>query len=81
MKLILRQMFTESDNQTFDLYRLISFVTISVGLFLSFWSVMNGQEWKFQDFGIGAGSLLAGVGVAHGLKKESPVDLKCKLDK
>ena len=73
MKLILRQMFTESDNQTYDLYRFISCITIFTGLFLSVLSVVNGQEWKFQDFGFGAGSILAGMGVAHGLKKETPI--------
>ena len=32
-------------------------------------AVIQGQAWDAQSFGIGVGGLLAGVGVAVGLKK------------
>lgn len=69
---ILRQLLTESDNVTHDLYRYLAVVSIAVGLGLSIYSVIKGQPFDMQTFGIGVGSLFAGVGVALGLKKETP---------
>lgn len=68
---IARQLLTESDNVTHDLYRYLAVAAIAVGLGLSIYSVVKGQPFDMQTFGIGVGSLFAGVGVALGLKKES----------
>lgn len=37
----------------------------------SVWSVAVGNEFKPQDWGIGAGALLAGVGGLFGLRKDN----------
>ena len=67
---LLRQLMTDSDNVTHDLYRYLAVISIAVGLSLSISSVVKGQPFDMQTFGIGVGSLFAGVGVAIGLKKE-----------
>lgn len=69
---IIRQLLTESDNVTHDLYRYLAVISIAVGLSLSIYSVVKGQPFDMQTFGIGVGSLFAGVGVAIGLKKDAP---------
>lgn len=69
---LLRQLMTDSDNVTHDLYRYLAVVSIAVGLSLSIYSVVKGQPFDMQTFGIGVGSLFAGVGVAIGLKKDAP---------
>ena len=66
----IRQLMTDSDNVTHDLYRYLAVISIAVGLSLSIYSVVKGQPFDMQTFGIGVGSLFAGVGVAIGLKKE-----------
>ena len=49
---ILRQLLTESDNVTHDLYRYLAVVSIAVGLGLSVYSVLKGQPFDMQTFGI-----------------------------
>lgn len=72
MKAILRQLLTESDNVTHDLYRYLALVAILVGLGLQVHACgWKGQAFDMQTFGIGIGALFAGVGVALGLKKET----------
>jgi len=66
---IVKQLLTESDNETHDLYRWLALLSVAVAIGLSVYSVINGGVWDAQSFGIGVGGLLAGVGVAVGLKK------------
>lgn len=66
---IVKQLLTESDNETHDLYRWLALLSVAVAIGLSVYSVINGGVWSAQDFGIGIGALIAGVGVAIGLKK------------
>lgn len=68
---VLRQLMTESDNHTHDLYRYLAVLSIVVGLGLNIYAVLKGQPFDMQTFGIGTGALFAGVGVALGLKKET----------
>lgn len=69
---IIRQLVTESDNITHDLYRYLALLSILTGLGLAVYSVgWKNQPFDMQTFGIGVGALFAGVGVALGLKKES----------
>lgn len=68
---VVRQLMTESDNRTHDIYRYLAVGSIVVGLGLNVYAVVKGQPFDMQAFGIGTGALFAGVGVALGLKKES----------
>lgn len=68
---IFRQLMTESDNRTHDLYRYLALLSIVVGLGLNVFVVVKGNPFNMQDFGIGVGALFAGVGVALSLKKET----------
>lgn len=73
MKKILRELLTEGDNITHDLYRYLALLSILTGLGLSIYAVVKkDQPFDMQQFGIGVGVLFAGVGVALGLKKETP---------
>jgi hypothetical protein len=68
---VVRQLMTESDNTTHDLYRYLALAAICVGLGLNIFSVVyKAQLFDMQTFGIGTGALFAGVGIALGLKKE-----------
>ena len=71
MREIIRQLFTESDNITHDLYRYLAVASVVSGIGLQVYAVIKGQLFDMQAFGVGTGALLAGVGVALGLKKES----------
>ncbi len=69
---VLRELLTESDNVTHDLYRYLALGSILTGLALQVYAIgWRGQPFDMQTFGIGVGALFAGVGVALGLKKES----------
>lgn len=65
---VLRQLVTESDNVTHDIYRYLALAAILTGLGLAITAVVKGQPFDMQNFGIGIGALFAGVGVALGLK-------------
>ena len=67
----LRQLVTESDNRTHDLVRYLSAISVLAGIGLTIHSVYKGQPFSIQDYGIGIGSLIGGIGAALGLKKES----------
>lgn len=74
LKKFLTHLFTEADNNTFDLTRILAFLSIIIGLSMVVFSVVkNSQPFIFQDFGIGVGALFTGLGVALGFKKESNV--------
>lgn len=74
VKTFLTHLFTEADNHTFDLTKILALLSIIVGLSMVVFSVVkNGQPFIFQDFGIGVGALFTGLGVALGFKKESNV--------
>ena len=69
---IMKNMFTESDNVTYDLYKYLSLCSICTGLALEvFCIVQRSQPFDMQTFGIGVGGLFAGVGLALKLKPET----------
>lgn len=69
---ILKDIFTEVDNTTFDLAKILSFLGISISLVLAIVSFcVYKTPFSMQDFGVGFGALLTGVGVILKLKKES----------
>lgn len=76
MKKLLLQLFTESDNATFDIARVLAAVAVISGIGLQIYAVgWKGQAFDMQVFGVGTGSLFAGVGVALGMKKDSKVEI------
>lgn len=75
---VLRQLMTERDNRTHDIYRYLALLAIVVGLALNVYAVVKGQPFDMQTFGIGTGALFAGMGVALGLKKEDGNETKEK---
>ena len=64
-----KQLLTESDNETHDIFRWLSLASVAVAIGLSIYSVVQGGLFDAQSYGIGLGGLLAGTGVAIGLKK------------
>lgn len=68
---VIRQLLTESDNVTHDLFRYLAVGLVVAGVVLQGVALYYGRTFSMQDFGIGSGALLAGVGVALGLKKET----------
>ena len=73
LKKLLGQLLTEVDNHTYDLVKILALISVIVGLGLMAYAVIRqNQPFSFQDFGTGVGLLFAGVGVALGLKKETP---------
>ena len=74
IKKVLNDWFTEVDNNTFDITKALAAVSIITGIGLAIFSVTyNGQDFNYQDYGLGTAALFAGVGMALGLKKDSNV--------
>lgn len=72
---ILNDWFTEVDNKTFDVTKLLAVVSIITAIGLSIFSVVyKGQAFSYQDYGLGTAALFAGIGAALGLKKDSNVE-------
>lgn len=72
LKKFLSDLFTESDNNTFDLAKVLALLAIIDGLGLASYEVIvKGSAFNFQDFGTGVGLLFAGLGVVLGFKKET----------
>lgn len=68
----LRDMLTGKDNVTHDFMRFIGMLGGLTALGLQIYAVVaRGQAFDMQAFGIGMGSLAAGVGAALGLKKDT----------
>ena len=72
MNKMIKEWFTETDNQTFDITKALAALSILSGIVLAIVSVV----WKdaplnMQDYGIGMGALFGGLGVALGMKKET----------
>jgi len=69
---ILTGAMTESDNRTHDLFKYLAVMAIVVALGLESYSVVKRlKPFDMQNFGIGVGTLLAGIGVALKLKPQS----------
>ena len=73
IKKILNDWFTEVDNRTFDITKVLAVLSILTGIGLAIFSVVfKGQLFNYQDYGLGTAALFAGVGIALGMKKETP---------
>jgi len=65
------KVLTQDQGEQQDLYRVLAVLSVGVAIGLTIYNVVIlHQEWHVQDFGIGIGSLLAGVGVAIGLRRD-----------
>jgi hypothetical protein len=72
MKKVIKDWFTEVDNNTFDITKALAVVSILSGVSLAIFAVvLKGQVFNYQDYGMGTAALFAGVGVALGMKKDS----------
>ena len=75
MSNIFKQMFTEVDNDTFDLSKILAACSVVTGLGLSIYAVVfNHHPFDMVSFGTGIGLLFSGVAVLLKFKKESNVD-------
>jgi hypothetical protein len=70
---VIKDIYTESDNETWDLSKMLATASIVSAILLNAYTVYKGSDFNMQDFGIGMGALFGGVGVALGMKKESNV--------
>lgn len=62
VKKYLKDLFTEADNVTFDLAKILALIAIIDGLALATYAVVvKGVVFNFQDFGTGIGLLFTGV--------------------
>lgn len=68
---VIRDLFTERDNETHDLARYLAAAALICGMGLETYAVLRGQAFDVQAFGVGLGGLFGGVGVALKLKKDS----------
>lgn len=74
IKKVLNDWFTEIDNKTFDVTKVLAVVSVTTGIGLAIFSVVyQGKDFNYQDYGLGTAALFAGVGVALGLKKDTTV--------
>lgn len=65
------KILTQDQGEQQDLYRVLAVLSVGVAIGLTIYDVtVLHREWHVQDFGIGIGSLLAGVGVAIGLRRD-----------
>jgi hypothetical protein len=72
IKKVLNDWFTEVDNKTFDITKVLAVVSITTCIGLAIFSVVyKGQVFNIQDYGLGIAALFAGVGVALGIKKDT----------
>ena len=72
MNKIIKDWFTEIDNQTFDVTRALAVVSILTAIGLIAYSIIyKGQVFSLQDYGIGMSTLLASTGLALKLKKDT----------
>lgn len=72
LKKFLNDMFTETDNHTFDLAKILALLAVVNGLWLTIYEVAwKGTTFNFQDYGIGVGLLFGGLAAVLTFKKET----------
>lgn len=76
MKKLLLDILTTRDNQTFDNGRVLGVLIILAFLIFSGIDVVMTHTFEYEQFGIGIGATLAGIGVNLKLKENSEPDGK-----
>jgi hypothetical protein len=72
-KKILKDSFTEPDNQTFCPIRLLGILGTAQGLTMAAYDVfLQHAHFDLQNYGLGLGATLAALGAALGFKKDTP---------
>lgn len=66
----LLELITGEDNITLDPQHMWAAIAFLVGLGLQIYSTVEGKAFDLQGFGIGAGALLAGLGLGKKLGGE-----------
>lgn len=75
LAIIAKQTLTGSDNETASLIKILSMLTVVVGLGLTIFDVVKmGRPFDIQSFGIGMGALFGLVGAALGVSFTSEID-------
>ncbi len=71
MKKIFKDWLTGIDGQTYDMARFLWALTVLVFLGCALYAIYKGQAWDAVQYGTGAGLVLAGGGVAIGMKAKT----------
>lgn len=72
MKNFFKNLFTEPDNKTFCLIRLVAVIGVFQYFVLTTAHYIQHAVFAPQEFALGLGALVGGVGVALGIKKDTP---------
>jgi hypothetical protein len=68
----LKSMFTEIDNETFDLSKILAALSVLTSIFLAIYSVVfRGDLFDVNSYGIGMAALFAGTAALLKFKKDS----------
>ena len=72
IKKFLNDLFTETDNHTFDLAKVLALLAVINGLVLTVYEVVwKNTSFNFQDYGVGVGLLFGGLAAVLTFKKET----------
>lgn len=72
MKKIMKLLFTETDNETYDIAKILATLSVAVGLCLSIYAVIiNKNPFDIVQFGTGIGLLFSGTAALLKFKKDT----------
>ena len=68
----LKDLFTEVDNQTWDLSKILATITIISAIYFEYEHItINHAVFSMQDFGVGVGALFTSFAAIFHFKKDS----------
>ena len=67
MKTLVKHLFTQNDNQTWDIKAILTTILVLGLIIAALYYVYNGGHFSPMDFGIGGGSLISGYGIGRKL--------------
>jgi ABC-type uncharacterized transport system permease subunit len=72
MKDMMKKLFTEKDNETYDITKVLATTAVLVGLFLAVYAVViNHNTFDMVAFGTGIGLLFSGTAALLKFKKDT----------